>query len=238
MINVEDFKKSVKEIEKSIWENYVDENGKADPIIDGIIDIDEYLSSAPKILWILKEPHDEIEDGLAAGGGWKFSDDFLGKEDYYKKLNKSKATWNPIVYTSFSILNGFKNFSELDDLTDNPLMYSVVKKIAVINVKKLPGFTKTPNFSIIKKSYDKNKEILHQQIELFNPDIIIGGSTLHLFFDYLKISQNDLLHDEANYAIKNSKLYITAYHPAQTEISQEKYVNEIVNIAEKYWHNR
>jgi len=238
MTNAEDFKKSVKAIEKSIWENYIDENGKADPIIDGIIDVDEYLNTAPKILWILKEPYDEIEDGLPAGGGWKFSDDFLGKEDYYKKLNSSKATWNPIVYSSFSILNGFKKFSQLDDLTDNPLMYSVVKKIAVINVKKLPGFTKTPNFSIIKKSYEKHKEILHQQIELFNPDIIIGGSTLHLFFDYLKISESDLLNDEANYAIKNSKLYITAYHPAQTEISQEKYVNEIVNIAEKYWHNR
>lgn len=238
MINVEDFKKSVKAIEKSIWENYIDENGKADPIIDGIIDIDEYLSSAPKILWILKEPYDEVEDGLPSGGGWNFSNDFLAKDDYYIKLNRSKATWNKIVYTSFGILDGFKKFSQMDKLEDNPSMYSVVKKIAVINVKKLPGFTKTPNFSIIKKSYDKHKEILHQQIELFNPDIIIGGSTLHLFFDYLKISQNDLLHDEANYAIKNSRLYINAYHPAQRKISKEKYVNEIVNLSEKFWHNR
>ena len=238
MTNVEAFKKSVKAIEKSIWENYIDENGKADPIIDGIIDVDEYLNTAPKILWILKEPHDEVEDGLPSGGGWNFSNDFLAKDDYYKKLNRSKATWNKIVYTSFGILDGFKKFSQMDKLEDNPSMYSVVKKIAVINVKKLPGFTETPSFSIIKNSYDKHKEILHQQIELYNPDIIIGGSTLHLFFDYLKISKDDLLHDEANYAIKNSKLYITAYHPAQREISQEKYVNEIVNIAEKYWHNR
>ncbi|MCI1785595.1 MAG: hypothetical protein LKI59_05600 [Bacteroidales bacterium] len=37
------------------------------PIIDGIINIDEFLSSKFKIMWILKEPNG-LQDNK--GGGW------------------------------------------------------------------------------------------------------------------------------------------------------------------------
>jgi len=41
------------------------------PICDGIINIEQYLKSKYKILWILKEPYDEFDkDGKPCGGGW------------------------------------------------------------------------------------------------------------------------------------------------------------------------
>ena len=45
------------------------------PITDGVVDVDLYLASSPKILWVLKEPVDEaLADGLvtilAAVGAW------------------------------------------------------------------------------------------------------------------------------------------------------------------------
>lgn len=40
------------------------------PIFDGICDAGKYLNSSPKIMWILKEAYDDIdENGNPIGGG-------------------------------------------------------------------------------------------------------------------------------------------------------------------------
>ena len=69
MNNNLDLKTICEQIEQEIWDTYIDDNGKADPIIDGNVDIEKYQKTEPKILWILKEPYDDEEDGLATG--WK-----------------------------------------------------------------------------------------------------------------------------------------------------------------------
>ena len=48
-----------KEIEQEIWDEYIDPNDKCEPIIDGIVNIDNFLASDFQILWILKEPYDD-----------------------------------------------------------------------------------------------------------------------------------------------------------------------------------
>ena len=44
------------------------ENGNRLPIYDGVCDLDGYLSSKPKIMWILKEPNGQTEKGIEKGG--------------------------------------------------------------------------------------------------------------------------------------------------------------------------
>ena len=60
------------EIEELIYKNYVDEHGLCEPIVDGIVDLEMYLQSKFKILWILKEPHDDVKDKRPSGGGWHY----------------------------------------------------------------------------------------------------------------------------------------------------------------------
>ncbi len=96
MDDTQEFRTRIEEIERAIWDNYIDENDKAEPIIDGIVDISGYLQSKPKILWILKEPYDDEEGGIASGGGWHFANNFLTKDDFYERMGRSRSTWHPI----------------------------------------------------------------------------------------------------------------------------------------------
>lgn len=236
MNNLTELKAICENIEKEIWDTYVDENGKADPIIDGIVDIEKFQATSPKILWILKEPYDDEEDGFASGGGWHFSKDFLAKDDFYTRMGRSRATWHPIIYVSYGIINNFVKYGSMDYIRDDLTMADVIKQIAVINVKKLPGFTRTYDFSPIADAYQKNRTLLHKQIEQYNPDIVIGASTMRLFYDELGIKQDDIVKNGSiDYSIKNNRLYIDAYHPGQTQITRDKYVDDIIITTENYW---
>jgi hypothetical protein len=51
------------------------------PIVDGIIDAEKYLEAKYKILWMLKEPHDEWvtmkKTGQKRNGGWDLAKGIL-----------------------------------------------------------------------------------------------------------------------------------------------------------------
>lgn len=218
-------------IEDAIWADYIDVNEKCEPIIDGIVNIEKYIASTFQILWILKEPYDDEEDGLASGGGWHFADDFLAPAGFYTRMGRSRSTWQPIVYVSYGLLNGCLNYDDMDYIRNNQSMTEIVRQIAVINVKKLPGFTRTNDFGPISAAYHKHQELLHKQIAIYNPNIIIGGSTLHLFYQRFGLQKED---EKAfgcvEYYEKDGKLFIAAYHPAQTTVTRDRYVDDIINL--------
>jgi len=227
-----------KAIEDLIWADYADENDNCEPIIDGIVNIEKYLLSKLKILWILKEPYDDEEDGVAIGGGWHFANDFLFPDEFYKRMGRSRNTWHPIIYVSYGLLNDFMLWDDMDYIRNNQSMADIVRNIAVINVKKLPGFTRTNDFGPIWNAYNKHKKLLHNQLDTYNPDIIIGGSTLTLFYDELGIKKEDETKFGCiEYVEKNSKLYISAYHPAQTTVTRDIYINDIIKLT-KLWVDR
>mgnify|MGYP000446839815 CR=1 FL=1 len=68
--------------EKSIFENLKQKNENQIVIRDGIIDVDEYINSELKILWINKEVNSEDEEQL----GWYL----LGNQKGYEELIKIK----------------------------------------------------------------------------------------------------------------------------------------------------
>lgn len=55
----------------------------------------------------------------------------------------------------------------------------------------------------------------------YTPDIIIGGSTLHLFFDDLDIRNSMKNFGSIDYTVKDCQLFIDAYNPAQTKINRD-----------------
>jgi len=205
------------------------------PIIDGIIDIEKYVKAKYRILWILKEPHDEWVTVKATGqkrnGGWDLVHDIYEKltEDSIKKLLVAKR----VMETTFKLLPDIGNSLE------------AFKSIAYINIKKIPG----GRFSFqnqIEKAYNDNKDLLKEQIETYNPNIIICGNTLpYLSMDnyFEKINRKtfgtNLKSRYCYYPLKN-RIYINTFHPAYRPSNKEfwtKCVEQIGNAVSDWEKN-
>ena len=105
------------------------------PMPDGVYDIEAYLSSL-RVMWVLKEPYDDFVDGKPCGGGW----------DVYGAFDNSDAwanrTWQPIIYSMYGVFNHLR-WRDMDYIRDNPDMVNVLKRIAYINLSKMPAHKQT-----------------------------------------------------------------------------------------------
>jgi hypothetical protein len=198
----------------------------ADPITDGVVDINRYLAARPKMLWILKEPYDDFVDGAPVGGGWSVTKDLLAKG----KVG-NRGTYAPMAYITYSVFNGFPKYNQISYVTHDPRVADAMKDIAYINVKKLPGH-QTSRGTDFASIYRQNQPILCKQIQGINPDIIIGGRVLPLFMKDLGLCQADFTTSgSAGYCVRDQRLYISAYHPAQwSAVAKADYVDDIVSI--------
>src|SRR5690554_4535823 len=116
----------IKEIDEEIGKMRYEERYA---IPDGIVDINEYLASNLKIMWILKEANSPDDDDWDMRGALK---------DFYEKEYKGsfRNTFDPIIRTTYGILH--------EKLTDGTLVLdntviSSLKNIAYVNVKKVAG---------------------------------------------------------------------------------------------------
>lgn len=200
------------------------------PILDGIVDPEKYFQSKYKILWILKEPYDENTEG-----GWDFKGMIRDKYSIFD-FATGRPTFKPIIYSSWGILNNFCLFDDMDDVENSPEMLDAFKSIAYINIKKTPGGT-TSNTKTIQFAYEMHKNLLLKQIDYIDADIIVGGKTLSLLSKDLNL-ENAIQFNKTFYYLRNNKLFIDTYHPAQrvssTGLSMEEYCNDIITIA-KIW---
>ena len=97
-------------------------------------------------------------------------------EDFFK--NVARPTWHPIIYISYSILNGFKTWQELDYIRENNDMCNVIKNIAIINANKHYSLTGTwTDDNNLYDGFKKFEKILRKQIHLLEPNILIFGNT-------------------------------------------------------------
>ena len=219
------------EIDALIDEQVVSGNENSIRILDGIVDVEKYYKAKYKIMWILKEPYDE---GDGTGGDWDLREVVKSKNTIYD-FASGRQTFRPMIYASWGILNEFCLYDDMEFVEKDPSMLNALKSVAYINVKKLPGFTASVN-SIISQAYNKYKDILLKQMEVYDADIIIGGSTLHNFLGDLGIEKNKMIkYGSLNYSIKEGTVYMDAYHPSQrpssTGVLAEQYCNDIINIA-------
>ena len=211
-------------IEEYIYKFYDKSDEDSEPITDGIVSIEKYLQCEYKICWILKEPYDE-DNGK--GGGWSITKDGLASEDFSPG---SSPTWQPMIYTTHSLLNNFIPYNQMDWIRDDPEMSNSLKHIAFININKMPAFHRSNDIDIAKK-YESWRPILHWQLKIYDPQIIIFGNTFQHFKKDLGIRDDEIKNkDYVDYVVKNKKIYAHAYHPAQTVISREDYVQGIINV--------
>lgn len=199
------------------------------PLTDGIINIEFYLKAKYKILWVLKEPfYDDLEDGKPSGGGWDLKNAYNSKKNIISDFHRK--TFDRMIFTSFGLLNNFCSWEETTSKLSLPEIIEAFKSTAYINVKKTQGYN-TSNGNTIQDAYNSDKEILLEQLNVYNPDIIIFGSTFSMFMGDLLIDKSEVNKSgKFNYAIKNNKVYIDAYHPAYWCHSKENYYNDILRI--------
>jgi len=234
-MNIDDFKSACESIRHEIY-SLETNNPNLQAMPDGIINIDKYLNSKYKILWILKEPYDALDDdGLPSGGGFSI-DEALNLKENGTQFGRSSMTYLPMIHTSYGILNDFLYWDEFLYADKSLEVFQALKSIAYINVKKIPGKTQSSSTEI-QNAYKINRDLLLKQINLYNPDIIIGGNTLHYFFKDLNIPENMLERNGSlRYITLGKKLYIDAYHPAQrgNVATKEIYSNEIIETVAKW----
>lgn len=211
---------------------------KVEPIYDGVVDVEVYLATKKKIMWILKEPYDDFDaEGMPEGGGWTMFKDFGDGDTLAKAVNRNAALRN-VTYASYAIQNGIDSYAELPWITDKPEAYEkAVRSIAYVNIGKMPGKTTTSD-AHLSKLYRDWKDILFKQTDLYAPDVIIvcGTATLgclnqDLGLDLSKPSRT-VRHGGAVVDIHEwrGKRIVWAPHPA-ARIPPEEWVDAVVEAA-------
>ncbi len=226
---MQEFKDQCELIDQEIKRIDIEQNTSS--LIDGVIDPDAYLVSRYKILWILKEPYDDFdENGQPQSEGWDYRKDL--RENLY--AYKAYATWRRIAYTSYAILNDCA-YDDMDylqkDENVNDTVFDIVKSIAFINVKKIAGGKSTLPTNL-RNAYLLNQELLLKQIEVYKPNVVIGGGTMPLFLKDLNLEEYKEEGNNLKYYIKDSKVFIDAYHPSYPKggLQEEEYVDDIAGV--------
>ena len=237
-MTIENLQKKQEEMHKKIVQ-YAAEQGLIkqkpvlEPICDGVADIKGYLSSNPKIMWFLKEPYDDFTaNGNPKGGGWSFTESFKNI-----KLQQHQSMLKLIIQINYAIHNNL-DWKDLDYIDDNPKMIEELKKIAYINLSKIPGNTGSCD-THLWNCYQIWKDILLEQIRLYAPDIIIFGYTFKFLKEDLQITEKPITTVSGQWntdAYKNNNMIlIDAYHPSRkgSEDGGYDYVTSIVKAVRK-----
>ena len=227
MKEVETLKEKCNQISERIKQIGVDNNSHF--VIDGVIDPEKYLNAKYRILWILKEANSETDT-------WSYLEKFKDK-DWLYKCGKSIPTLKRIIYTTYGILRDCE-WSEIPDASSEE-SFVPLQEIAIINIKKIPGGS-TSETDEIQQAYYKNQELLKQQIETYNPNVVIFGNTLQYFYksDFEGLETAEKQNTEYGNAVyeTDNKLYIHTWHPAVrgAGFTDKEYVMDIVNIVRNW----
>ena len=215
--------------------NKMDEIAKANnlsseslsPIYDGVEDVRAYLQSKPKIMWILKEPYDYINEETKEpeGGGWNIMDGINDPKE--KVLTQTlPRTMQRVIYSTTGIITDVE-YDNMDYYYQ-PDMYKYLFQIAYINLSKMPAGTRSGDMT---EKYHIWKDLIFEQIFIYNPEIIIFGNT----FQYMKadflVSEKDQIFQEKGWVDvykKDHRLLVDAYHPGII-CSTKRYVSTLVS---------
>ena len=215
MLSKNELEKKELEFESKI--KSIKNEGRIYSVIDGIIDIEKYLNVKRKILWVLKDAN------------YGKSDSNYPMTRTYREFKtikdvKHRSITRRMMLVSHKILNDIEPIEPLE----------AFKSIACINIKKLAGGSKSEH-KVLKQEYEKHRDLILEQISVYDPKIIIFGDTLGYFEKDFNFRQPPwkskfLMGKEQHYYFTNEKLYINAYHPSfWRPITEKNYCDKIFN---------
>lgn len=196
-------------------------------IRDGIVDEKWWMQnqSVPKVCFFLKEARTEQEEG------YNLVKDLCENEPW--NLWKRVAVWTQAIHNA---VTGECAYNERNIKGNS---YDVVRKIAVVNVKKSDGLAESTEEDLLQYVAD-DKDLLKKELEIINPDVIVCGYT----FGMLKTVLGDELDYENTsdtmYGFWKDKLIIDYYHPACHYPNRVNYyaLMTICRLAVAEWEKR
>ena len=226
-------------IKNKIYERAKDlglSNDGLEPIPDGVYNIEGYCKSSPRIMWILKQPYDDFKEGRPSGGGWEVYGAFTNSDNY------KNMTWQPIVYTLVGIRQHIL-WKDMSYIRDDKSMMETLKDIAYINVNKMPGLKTTSDVELAE-AYEQWKDIIEEQISLYDPQVICFANTMWLFKKDWDIDEHTehesiSLGNDKHMLVyhKDDRLCLDTYHPGQRVIHREDYVDAIIKVVNSHFDN-
>ncbi|MEI8292027.1 MAG: hypothetical protein WCH99_21365 [Verrucomicrobiota bacterium] len=228
-----DLRQIIKEgerIKETIKREYVDPMGKSEPIYDGIANPELYLQSKQRILWILKEPYDNGEKlGDAEDGDWSIAEAMNNEPD---KLSRWKV-FRPICYINYGIWTGDDDWNYMPELNDCEEIRNGIKKIAYINISKLPAL-KTTLVGRIVEAYQKHRGLILDQIRTYAPNIIFTCNPhVNLILKDLGFPEPQWMQfgTAASIKISTEQRLVRVNHPSQRSLKRADYVNDAIKAA-------
>lgn len=170
---------------------------------DGIIDEEIFGQQTKKILFICKEANDPKQNAGDFRTWWK--------EELWGIHANRVGTW------AHGIL---ENFPDLTSITTEDKM-EALGRIAFINLKKIGGNSKSNLPEIVNHLRITKIELL-RQIEIINPDLIIGGVTWNILWEELFPSIELVRIDEDVLKWKDKHI-IHFFHPSARKSNQFLY---------------
>ena len=164
------------------------------PVDDGCVSANrnDYLSSALKILWVLKEPNGEEGVATYKGVGWNgdpqrkrvYWDINTDPSRFATNANNHRFCLKYIAWVSYGILHGCEPVENAyGDISGHAI--EVFKQLAVIEIGKTPGKSQTSDVRCCKLIHTWG-DIVVEQIQFYDPDIVIVGMSRHCFGEFAK----------------------------------------------------
>jgi hypothetical protein len=148
-------------------------------VSDGAVDADAYLTSTPKLLFLLKE----VNDPGPSGGGW-----CLRK---FLRDGGRPATWDNITRWTRAIrrLPDEMAWEELNKPVTPAQRREVLRSIAAVNLKKVPGGAETDE-QAFWTAVQKDAQYVRDQFELYEADLVVccGALVRNAFDTFIKPS--------------------------------------------------
>lgn len=189
------------------------------PIFDGIVNEEEYQNSNVKIMWVLKDANSTGENE-----SYDLRDAINGLRSEYGIRKDWEKTFSNIIYVTEGILNKTK-WDDIPFPKDKPKIVDVLKQIAYVNIKKVGGGSQSVK-SELQEHFEKSKQLLINQINVFNPDVVIFGNTYQFFEKELGLNQMNIF-GTCHATAKKNRIYIDAYHP-NVRMNGKDYFEDII----------
>jgi len=203
---------------------------------DGVVDIELFMLTKIKILIIMKETNDYVNE----------------EQDLRIFLKKGArgATWNNIVRWIY----GLKNLTQkTDDLwqhisyIDNNKRIQYLSQISSINLKKRPGASST-NLSELQQETANDIQYLQKQISFYkNINFVICGSRdvsnlvqKYNMFGNIKFMQHVNSYVKIAESEYSNAIIISYYHPQVRGkgSSKEELFKNLINAIKDYFNNK
>jgi hypothetical protein len=194
------------------------------PIIDGLTNPEIYAKASPKIMFILKEAYEDE----GCGGGWNHAE-YLNEDE----VINATTTHIRVSRITTGIYHDLTWDSDKWKSIPQEIIENEFKSLSWLNVGKFPAPAGTTTSNPrLWKVYQDWKDILFDQIESFDPDIIIFGNTFFVFYEDIIDTLRVISKDGPThiYLDNKNRLLLDAYHPGMrgTPVSLKDYFNSII----------